>query len=66
MLFRLFRNLSGKTDKKAEVLRSDVFNVSPVTNTILEGLFSAEATWLRWGWLPFGISLICVAQKYEA
>jgi len=65
MLFRLARRFGGKKKSTPDDLKSDVFPLPRLLNTILAFLFSLEAVWLRYACLPFGISLICILRKHE-
>jgi SAM-dependent methyltransferase len=63
MLIRLLKRLSRKPKKDPSTLKSDVYPVPKPVNEILRAIFASEAIWLRWGSLPFGISVLCVARK---
>ncbi len=65
MLFRLVRRAGGQKKSASADLKSDVFPLPPMLNSILKFLFSSEAVWLRHAPLPFGISLICILRKHE-
>jgi SAM-dependent methyltransferase len=36
---------------------------SPAINRVLEGIFSSEGWFLKWGYMPFGVSLLAIAQR---
>jgi SAM-dependent methyltransferase len=63
MLVRLVKRLFRKPEKDPSTLKSDVYPVPKAANKILQAVFASEATWLRYGSLPFGISVLCVARK---
>ena len=42
---------------------TDVTQPSPLVNTLLTSAFSAESAWLKHWPLPFGLSLLAIAQK---
>jgi len=65
MLFRLVRRTGGQKKSASADLKSDVFPLPRILNSILKFLFSSEAVWLRYASLPFGISLICIVRKHE-
>ena len=51
----------GGLDRSA--LTSDVRPLPPLLNSALTGLLRIESGLLRWGNLPFGISLVCVCER---
>jgi SAM-dependent methyltransferase len=63
MLVRFLKRLLRKSKKDSSTLKSDVYPVPKVANEILQAVFASEAVWLRYGSLPFGISVLCVARK---
>jgi SAM-dependent methyltransferase len=66
MVFRLLKKLAGRQASNPEELKSDVFSLPAWLNRPLYLIFACEATLLKYVSFPFGISLICVAQKNAA
>jgi hypothetical protein len=59
-LFRLIKRLVVKEGAEA---RTDEFMLPGFLNSGLLGLVKAEARFLRSHNLPFGLSLLCIAEK---
>lgn len=66
MAVRLVKNLLRVARSIKHKPTTDIFLLPGPLNRILEILFASEAIWLRFGRLPFGTSVVCVARKAEA
>ena len=65
MVFRRAKNLLlGPSSDSA--VKTDEFRLPGWVNTVLRKTVEAEARWLTQRNLPFGLSLLCVAEKPEA
>jgi SAM-dependent methyltransferase len=61
---RLSRRILGRNRGGQQEVRSDFeFPHSGALNRLLRRIFAAEKRFLQHGRLPFGVSLLCVAQK---
>lgn len=58
----LFRRIFQRM-KRQDAVRSDTFLLSKTLNQLFYNLLRAENAWLKFSSLPFGSSVICIANK---
>ncbi len=65
ILYRQIRKLGRCFVDQTKATASDDFAFPAPLNWLLLKIFASESIWLKYGSLPFGVSLVCVARKHS-